>query len=182
VTLGVDGYGCDQAFVRLYDALPRFSHLTAIVTMFFPALVDRVGWVDRPRLEFVGDEPVVSPPRPGFWRDLRVVRLATDLLPLRDEASIELTGTIFRETVRLAESRGARALFLTLHLEHGGGGSAPQLVQHLLVRPGFEVVDTGWTVESLPGDNHPNAAATRALAAAVVSALRAGRAADPRRP
>jgi hypothetical protein len=34
VDLGVDGYGCDQAFVRLVDALPRLSRVVAGVTLF----------------------------------------------------------------------------------------------------------------------------------------------------
>jgi hypothetical protein len=171
VTLGVDGYGSDQAFVRLFDALPRFAHVIAVVTLFFPALVDRVGWVDRPRLAFEGDQPVVSPPRPGFWRDLRVVRLATDLLPYRDEASIERTGEILRQTARLARARGARPLFVTPRLERERSRDDSALLDEVLVRQGLEVVDPSWEYETLPGDNHPNAAATRRMAEAVVEAL-----------
>jgi hypothetical protein len=174
VTLGVDGYGSDQAFVRLFDALPRFEHVIAVVTLFFPALVDRVGWVDRPRLAFEGDQPVVSPSRPGFWRDLRVVRLATDLLPYRDEPSIELTGEILRQTARLARARGARALFVTPRLERERSRDDSALIDELLVRQGLEVVDPAGPYETLPGDNHPDAAATRRMADAVVEAL-AGR-------
>jgi hypothetical protein len=173
VTLGVVGYGCDQAFLRLFDALPRFRHVVAIVTLFFPGLVDRVGWFDRPRLAFDRDEPVVSPPRPGFWRDLRVVRVVTELLPYRDEASIELTGEIFRQTARLARTRGARALFVTPQLGRGGrprGDAA--LIDELLSRQALEVVDPDWVFEPLePGDLHPNARATRTMAAAVAKAL-----------
>ncbi|MGH9099059.1 MAG: hypothetical protein ACRDV8_02390, partial [Acidimicrobiales bacterium] len=46
IDLGVDGYGSDQAFLRLVDALPRYRHVVAVVTLFFPGLVDRVAWVD----------------------------------------------------------------------------------------------------------------------------------------
>jgi hypothetical protein len=173
VTLGVVGYGCDQAFVRLFDALPRFRHVVAVVTIFFPALVDRVGWIDRPRLAFDADQPVVSPAWPGFWRDLRVIRVLNDLLPYRDEASIELTGEIFRQTARLARARGARALFLTPHLGRGRPRGDGYLIDDLLSRQGLEVVDPDWAFEPLePGDVHPNARATRTMAAAVVKALR----------
>jgi hypothetical protein len=173
VTLGVVGYGCDQAFVRLYDALRRFRHVDAIVTLFFPGLVDRVGWADRPRLAFDGDEPVVSPPHPGLWRDLRVARVVSELLPYRDEASIELTGEIFRQTARLARTRGARALFLTPHLgERPRPPGDARLIDELLTRQHLEVVDPTWVFEPIePGDLHPNARATRAMAAAVVRAL-----------
>jgi hypothetical protein len=172
VTLGVVGYGCDQAFIRLSDALPRFEHVVAVVTIFFPFLVDRVGWVDRPRLSFVADSPVVSPPHPGFWADLRVVRVVSDLLPYRDEASIALTGEIFRQTDRLARGRGARALFVTPQLGHGRPRGDAYLVDDLLTRQGLEVVDPDWDFEPLaPGDLHPNARATHTMAAAVVRAL-----------
>jgi hypothetical protein len=170
VTLGVDGYGSDQAFVRLFDALPRFAHVVAVVTIFFPDLVERVGWIDRPRLAFDGDRPTMSPPHPGFWRDLRVVRVVTDLAAIRDEASIELTGTILRQTARLARERGARPLFLAPRLGHRSRADA-DLVDALLVRQGLDAVDPDWDCETLPGDNHPNAAATRVLAGAVVKAL-----------
>ncbi|HEY3815742.1 MAG TPA: hypothetical protein VGL81_01145 [Polyangiaceae bacterium] len=179
VTLGVVGYGCDQAFVRLHDELPRFHHVLAVVTVFFPGLVDRVGWFDRPRLSFDGDEPVVSPPRPGFLRDLRLTRVVSGLLPYRDDAAVELTGAIFRQTARLARTRGARALFVTLHL---GRGKRPRadadLIDALLTRQGLEVVDPDWVFEPLePGDLHPNARATRTMAEAVVKALGETRAA-----
>jgi hypothetical protein len=172
VTLGVVGYGCDQAFVRFYDALPRFRHVIAVVTIFFPDLVDRVGWVDRPRLSFDGDQPIVSPPRPGFWRDLRTVRVASDLLPYRDEASIELTGEIFRQTARLARTRGARAIFVTPRLGRARPPEDADLIDELLSHQGLEVVDPDWVFEPLePGDLHPNARATRTMAAAVAKAL-----------
>ena len=172
VTLGVVGYGCDQAFVRLYDALPRFRHVVAVVTLFFPDLVDRVAWVDRPRLSFHGNEPVVSPARPGFWSDLRVVRVATELLPYHDGAAVELTGEIFRQTARLAQTRGARAIFVTPRLGPGRSRGDTQLIDELLSRPGLEVVDPDWVFEPLePGDLHPNARATQTMAAALVKAL-----------
>jgi hypothetical protein len=172
VALGADGYGSNQAFVRLADTLPRYQHVLAIVTLFFPKLVDRVGWVDRPRLAFDGDEPIVSPPAPGFWGDMRLVRLARDLLRYRDEAAILLTGAIFRQTDRLARAHGARALFLTPALE---GPRRPRgdryLIDELLVKQGLTVVDPDWRFEPIPGDGHPNAASTRALAQAVIDAL-----------
>ncbi len=172
VTLGVVGYGCDQAYVRLYDALPRFRHVLAVVTVFFPGLVNRVGWVDRPRLAFDGDVPVVSPPHPTFWQDLRLTRLVTDLFPYRDEASLELTGAVFRHTATLARTRGARALFVTPELGRVRPPDDASVIDALLTRQGLEVVDPDWVFEPLePGDLHPNARATRTMADAVVKAL-----------
>ena len=107
IDLGVDGFGSDQAFIRFVDALPRFNHVVAVVTLFFPALVERVSWRDRPRLSFDGHLPQVSPPRVGFWEDLRLVRLASSLAPL-DASAVALTGQVFLETARIAKERGAR--------------------------------------------------------------------------
>jgi hypothetical protein len=172
VPLGVDGYGSDQAFVRLVDALPRYEHVVAIVTLFFPKLVDRVGWVDRPRLAFEGHEARVSPPAPGFWDDLRLVRLAQDLLPYRSEASIQLTAAILRETERLARDRGARALFLTPALDSRSRPRGDRyLIDELLRKQGLAVLDPDWDFEPIPGDGHPNAESTRRLAQAVIDAL-----------
>jgi hypothetical protein len=174
VDLGVDGYASDQAFLRLVDTLPHFSHVVAVVTLFFPALVDRVAWIDHPRLAFEGDAPVVTTERP-FWSDLRVARVLREAFPYRDEASIALTGTIFQQTARLARAHGAKALFVAPYLGPYRGNDEPRgdgyLVDQLLRKQGLSVVDPRWKLEPIPGDRHPNAASTRRLAEAVAAAL-----------
>jgi hypothetical protein len=174
VNLGVQGYGSDQAFVRLADALPRYEHLVAVVTLFFPGLVDRVAWVDRPRLAFAGHEPQVTPGGPSLWQDLRLTRVARELSPWRDPAAVELTATIFDETTRLAQARGARSLFLVVHPDESWSQVDRQLVDRVLVGRGQHVVVHGY--HPLPGDGHPDAASARSLAEAVVEDL------QPRRP
>src|SRR5207302_3750037 len=42
VNLGVHGYAVDQAYLRLVDALPRFTHPVAVVTLFIPAMLVRM--------------------------------------------------------------------------------------------------------------------------------------------
>jgi hypothetical protein len=172
VTLGVDGYASDQAFLRFADALPHYAHVLAVVTLFYPGLVNRVAWVDHPQLAFDGDEPTVTPPHPGFASDLRVVRLLRDVLPYRDEASIELTGKIFRETARLASLRGARAIFVTPWLGKGWPPGEGYLIDELLVKQGLTVVNPDFGYIPLPIDKHPDAACTRRLADAVVAEMR----------
>jgi hypothetical protein len=175
VNLGVDGYASDQAFVRLVDALPRYAHVVAVVTLFFPGLVDRVAWVDHPRVSFEGDAVRVAPANPGFWGDMRLVRAAREAWPGHDAAAVQLTGRIFRETDRMAASRGARSLVL---VTHEGARLSPEdrrLVDTLLVAPGLETVEHGY--EPIRGDGHPNPASTREMADAVIDALR-----QPRRP
>jgi hypothetical protein len=174
VDLGVDGYGSDQAFVRLTDALPRFHHIVAVVTLFFPALVERVSWRDRPRLSFVGDDPSVAPPHVGFWEDLRLTRLVRALSPLEPDA-VALTGRIFLETARHANEHGARALFVTPYFASGWPHGDRHLADELLANAGLTVISPNWQFEALPDDEHPNAASTRRLAEAVVAALRASR-------
>jgi hypothetical protein len=175
VDLGVDGYGSDQAFLRLVDAIPRFRHLVAVVTLFRPDMVERLAWSDRPQLSFESDVPAVSPRTPGFLGDLRVVRVIADLLPYRDEGSIQLGGHIFRETARLSAARGARAVFLTPTLARSWPPSDGYLVRELLTAEGLETVNPDWQYQPLLGDNHPNPASTRRLAAALIEALAAPR-------
>jgi hypothetical protein len=170
VDLGVDAYGSDQAFLRLADALPRYERVVAVVTLFFPALVDRVAWPDHPRVAFEDHAVRVTPPTGSGWDDLRLLRLAREVLPYRDEAAIQLTGEVFVETARLARERGARALFLAPYLGRGPRDDR-YLVDELLVKPGLTVVDPDWRFEPIRGDGHPNAASTRRLAETVVAAL-----------
>ncbi|HEY6460355.1 MAG TPA: hypothetical protein VIY73_09395, partial [Polyangiaceae bacterium] len=117
VNLGVQGYGSDQAFVRLADALPRYEHPVAVVSLFFPGMVDRVAWVDRPRLAFDGDTLRVTPAAPTFWEDLRLTRTARELAPWHDADAVDLTARIFDATERLARARGAVALALVTYPE-----------------------------------------------------------------
>lgn len=169
VNLGVQGYGSDQAFVRLADALPRYERVTAIVTLFFPGMVDRVAWVDRPRLAFEGHEPRVTPAAPGPWDDLRLVRLARELRPWHEGDAAALTRRIFEETERRARARGARAIFLVTHAEGAWSDADRSLVSEVL-GGGEDVVEVPYA--PIPGDGHPDAASARAMGTAVVNALR----------
>lgn len=143
-----------------------------MVTLFFPGLIRRVAWVDHPQLAFLGDEPRVTPPAPGFLDDLRLVRLVRDVLPYRSEAAIELTGRVFRETARLASVRGARAVFVTPWLGEGWPPGEGYLIDELLVKQGLTVVNPDFGYQPLPGDRHPDPASTQRLADAVVAELR----------
>ena len=172
VVLGVDGYASDQAFVRFYDTLPQYERVVAVVTLFFPGLVDRVAWVDHPRLVFDGDEPQVTPGPPGFWSNLRLMRVARETWPCRDAAAVQLTGRVLRETARLAEARGARALFLATHTGEGWSSADAKLVDDLLVRPGLDVLELGY--DPISDYVHPDPQSTRRMADAVVTALRGG--------
>jgi hypothetical protein len=169
VDLGVDGYASDQAYLRLADELPRYSHVVAVVTLFFPRLIDRVAWVDHPRLSFEGDEPRVALGPPSFWTDLRIARIAREVWPGHDQAALELTERVLHETARLADARGARALFLAVHTGPSLPPDDQAIVDKLLVRAGLDTLQLSF--EPLADRVHPNRESARRLAQAVVAAL-----------
>lgn len=170
VSLGVDGYGSDQAFLRLADALPQYSRVVAVVTLFFPGLVDRVAWVDHPRLFFEGDQARVVPGPPGFWTDLRLARVVREVWPGRDGAAMALTGRALRETARLARERGARPLFLAVHPGPDWAPGDREVVDALLAAQGLETLELSF--DPIADHVHPDAASVRRMAAEVVAALR----------
>jgi hypothetical protein len=171
VNLGVEGYGVDQAFLRLLEALPRFARPVAIVTVFLPLMVGRVQRVDHPRLVFEGVEPKLVPP--GFVQSLRLTQVLRESLGFQAEWAIESTQEVFRRTVKLANERMARAVFVTPYLETEWPRRDGYLIDELLVRQGFTVVDPRFGFEPISRDDrHPDAASTRRLAEAVILALR----------
>jgi hypothetical protein len=169
VNLGVEGYASDQAFLRLLDALPRFEHPVAIITLFLPGLVNRLERVDHLRLAFDDGEVKLVPP--GFIQNLRLTQAFRESLDFHPEWAIQTTAEVLRRTARLAKERGARAIFVTPYLGTNWPRGDGYLVQELLVKEGFTVVDPNFGFEPIPGDNHPNVASTRRLADAVVAAL-----------
>src|SRR6185437_1069234 len=104
----VHAYGSDQAFLRLAETLPHFQHPVAVVTFFIPAMLWRLSDDDHPHLGFDGLEPKAVPL--GFWTDLRIEKIWKNVVPYRDEVALE--ARIFRETARLAQARGAKAIFV----------------------------------------------------------------------
>ena len=89
------------------------------------------------------------------------------------EWAIETTGEIFRRTARLAAERSARAIFVTPFLGTDWPRKDGYLIDELLVREGLTVVNPRFGFERISADDgHPNAAATRRLAEAVLDALR----------
>ena len=170
VTLAVDGYSSDQAFLRLLDARPRFEHPVAVVTFFVPNLmVNRLQATDHPRLLFDGDE--VKLVSPSFIQSFRLTQAFREVFDYHAEWAIETTGEVFRRTARLATERGARALFVTPYLGCNWPRADGYLVDELITRQGLTVVNPHFGFQGIPGDNHPDAASTRRLADAVIASL-----------
>jgi hypothetical protein len=166
--LAVDGYGSDQAFLRVHADLPRFRQPVAVVAMFMTTLFGRNLDDDRPHLG------------PGLeWlpgvRHGRLRSLVQLVAPYRSDETVErgitVTREIFRATVALAVARGATPLILVP--QFGPEDRVEQALRRLILdEPGLPNVlveiDPAWRV---PGDVHPNARAAHVIAAAVAARL-----------
>jgi len=167
--LAVHGYGSDQAYMRLAAELPHFERPAAVVALFMTALFGRNVDDDRPHLE------------PGLvWRPAepssRLAALAGLVVPFRRDATVargvELTRDVLRATVRLAQSRGAAPLIVVPQM--GRESQAESALRHRVLDDTgvpyiYVELNPAWHV---PWDRHPNGAAARVIAEAVVERLR----------
>ena len=167
--LAVDGFGTDQAYLRLQTELPRFRRPVAVVALFMTTLLGRNIDDDRPHL----GPGLVWQPSVQHWR---LVSLATRLVPYSSRAAVErgitVTREVLRATVALAAARGATPL--VLDVQFGPEDSTDQWLRRRILDDGgvpyvLAEVDPAWTV---PGDGHPNARAAQAIARDVVDRLR----------
>ncbi len=173
VNLAVVGYGNDQAYLRVLDALPRYRHPLAVVTFFLTRQIRRNVDPWRPRLAL----------GPGGALDLvapaagpRIVRLLQEL-PFHGDEALRVTAAILRATAEAARARGAYPLFVVtnygLPCLHADGGE-PWVVDQLLVRQQlpFVRVDLG-PEDRLPvlAEKHPGLPGSRKIADAVERAL-----------
>ena len=111
--LAVDGYGSDQAFLRLQAELPRFRRPVAVVGIFLTGLFGRNLDDDRPHL---GPGLTWLPGVPhGRLRSL--VQLVA---PYRSDETVErgiaVTREVYDALVGLAAARGATPLVLVLQI------------------------------------------------------------------
>jgi hypothetical protein len=171
VNLGVHGYGFDQQFLRLYDALPTFQHPVAIVTIYLPFMIARMAEDTHPHLEFVGSEPVLQPVD-GLWQRSALARAWWMLRPYHSNAPMDLAAKIFHETSRLAQERGAKALFLAPNQMWGSPRGDEYVLDELFRRQGLTVIDADFDYHPLQDDVHPDAPSTRRLADLVIASLR----------
>jgi hypothetical protein len=176
VNLAVVGYGSDQAHLRVLDALARFPHPLAIVTLFIPDQIRRNVDSWRPRLVLgPGGALAQAPPSVG----LRLAKLLEEL-PWHGDEALRVTAAVLRATADAARAHGALPLFVVTN--YGSPcvhdvGAEPWVVQELFERQGLPFVRVDLAPEDrLPGifERHPNADGARKIAAAVERAL-AGR-------
>jgi hypothetical protein len=175
VNLAVVGYGNDQAYLRVVDALARHARPLAVVTVFVPDQVRRNvdGWRPRLALAASGGLELVPP-----WQGPRLLKLAQEL-PYHGDEALRVTGAVLRATADAARARGAFPLFVVtnygaacLHAD----GEEPWVVDQLFVRQGLPFTTVTLDPDDrLPGafERHPGPRGARKLADAVVRELRA---------
>jgi hypothetical protein len=175
VNLAVVGYGSDQAHRRVLDALPRFAHPLAVVTLFVPDQIERNVDRWRPRLGLAPDGALVPLPASGGPRLLKLL----DRLPFHGDGALRVTAAILRATADAAREQGATPLFVVTNYGppclRDDAGEA-WLVRELFVAQGLPFVRVELDPEdTLPGllERHPGARGARKIADAVERALAA---------
>jgi len=169
VNAAVHGYSTDQAYLRLEQETPRFSHVEAIVQLFMSTLFGRNLDDDRPHLDrSLTWQPALVPSR--------LMSLMALLVPYRTDATVDegiaMTRAALAATVAHARARHATPLVVVPQL---GRESAPEAALRRRIFDGsgipyvFVEIDAAW---HLPWDRHPDARGDRSIAAAVADGLR----------
>jgi hypothetical protein len=166
--MSVGGYATDQTYLRLKSELRRFQKPVAVVFLFSPMLFRRNGENGRPHL----DPDLVL--RPTVERP-KLMEIARWAIPYRSveetNRAIDTTRSILGSVVRLAKSRGAVPIIFVPQFE-------PEIPAERNIRervlgnidlPVVSVaLDRNWR---LPNDWHPDAQASRVMAAAIARDL-----------
>jgi len=174
VNVAEGGYGNDQAHLRLVDALPRFAHPLAVVTIVLPVQLHRNIQDDRARL-VVRDGTLAVEPKSRS--SIRLRQIFVDELPYLSEArlqrSLKLTRSILHATAEAARARGARPLFVVPSIGPPRPIAAhPEafVVQALLDDLPYVVVDID-RGHLIPRDGHPDCAGAGQIAEAIAKSL-----------
>jgi hypothetical protein len=174
VNVAEGGYGSDQAHLRAVNALRRFAHPVAVVTLVLPVQLHRNIQDDRSRLVVRDGALVVEPKSRSPFR-LRQVFI--DEIPYLSEprlqASLDLTRKILHATAAAARARGAYPLFVvpTIGPIRPLDAHPEAFVVHALLDDlPHSVVDIDRT-HLIPGDGHPDPVAASQIADAIAAAL-----------
>lgn len=166
--VAVSGFANDQAYLRLQRELPRFQRPVAVVILFSPYLFDRNLNDDRPHLgPGLGWLPPVN-----HWRLARIFKF---LVPYRGDETIKrgvgVTREVISSTIELARQRGAVPIIVVPQFSPEEPEER-KIRNRVLDEAGLPYVwvqlDAGWHV---PGDGHPDARATHAIAVAIADKL-----------
>jgi len=180
VNLAVNGYGLDQAYLRLADALPDFEKPIAAVSLFLPLQLGRLLQDDKPRLVLaaIGDLQLV-PAASGPFSRLRLRDILRNQIPYSSDSNVkralDLAAAIIHASATAARSRGALPLFVIPSYRPARSfeqrPEAP-LADALFTNPPvpFLFVDLDGDL-LLPGDGHPSPKGADRIATAIEQAL-----------
>ena len=181
VNVACGGYGSDQAYARLEDAVGRLQRPTAVITTFVPVMLSRNVQDYRTRLVLRDGALQLVPAAAGFLAGLRLRDLFVNELPYMSEArlrdSMQLTAAVLRETEGTARAHGAEHLFALFSIgpqrELDDHAEAP-IVRSLFVDQGlpFALIDVERS-ELIMHDGHPGPEAHHRIARVLEAALRA---------
>lgn len=170
VNVAEGGYGSDQAFLRVQDALRRLRHPVALVETVLPVQLHRNIQDDRVRLVLRAGRLELAP---ASASRLRLRELFVDQLPYlsdaRLSASMELTRRILQETAQAARARGAKVLFVTPSFD--SSHAAQPVLDALLAGLPHVLIDVDPAL-LMPWDGHPDARGATLIADAIAAALR----------
>jgi hypothetical protein len=174
VNVAEGGYGSDQAHLRAVDALPRFAHPLAVVSLFLPVQLRRNIQDDRPRLVVREGALVIEP---ASRSPFRLRQVFVDEIPYLSErkleASLKVTRTILHATADAARARGAWPLFVVPSI---GPSRSPQerpeafVVNAVLGDLPHVVVDIEPS-HLIPRDGHPDRSGAGRIADAIAAEL-----------
>jgi hypothetical protein len=181
VNLSVTGFSNDQAYLRLRDELPRFTHPVAVVSIVVPAQLERNVNDARQRLALVDGRLGVVPAS----KSVLLTSPLRKLVPYHSDEALPLTRAILRETTELVRRRGARMLFVFTNFgppclvdERGASPLEGELFRE--TGAGHIRIDiTPPLMIAYPKEVHPNEKGHLAIASAVVEALRGHEVAIP---
>ena len=180
VNVAAGGYGTDQALLRLEDALPKLSRPVAVVMVVPMLQLERNLQDYRPRLVLANGALALAPPADGLFARSRLRDLLVNEIPVLSEQKLRralaVTAAELRQAASVARAHGAELLFLVPVvgqerplLEH----PEAQFLRPLFIEQGlpFVLADVD-PAELLPFDGHPDAAASRRIAALLERTLR----------
>jgi hypothetical protein len=178
VNVAVQGYASDAAYLRLAEALPRFSHPLATVTLVFTTAIDRMLAPDRPHLLLQPDGSwLTEPRRDRSWPGpLHVVDLFEHASGMHSAEAARRTRDVMLATARDSRARGALPLVVVFGLAPclPDASGAPSIDATL-----FEGLDLPHVHVDLPKarwnrlTDHPDVGGQRMIADAVVRELTA---------
>jgi hypothetical protein len=180
VNVAAGGYGSDQAYLRLVDALDRLQNPVVVLTVFVPVQLGRALQDYRPRLVLREGALAFERAATGFWSRWRLRDLLVNELPYLSDAAlsrtIALNAALVRATSQAARARGAEPLFLVPSF-----GPPTALGEHpeaFIIRELFEQQRQPYLLidieraRIMADEWHPDATAARQVASALEDALR----------